>query len=307
MRSLVVLNDIERVRLTHLHEFTAPDPFRFAGIFEPQYDFALIMDGELWVDAPDGPVAVGAGEITVRGPHFNGNVFSRRSLTLFHGYFTLDGGRVETMREQRHTWAHTLAFAPDPTPYARTLALPDVLRLDQSGDVEALLRQIRAERTHGLPGSELLAQADFLRVLFLLTQSVITQLKQDFSINDQSMLNPHIRRAVEFIAAHLAQPIAPRDVAAALDLNIDYLGRLFQRYLGESLGTYILHRRLTLARQLLAATGMSVKQVALHVGFTDPLYFTRLFRRESGCSPRQYQRRHRDNLQAPPGLQLNSL
>lgn len=296
MHNLAVLHDVERVVLTHLHYFTAPVPFRSGAMTSPTLDCVLVMDGELVIDAPGGPMRVGPGEFSVRGPHCTGDVCTAGAVTLFHGYFTLDGGRIETIHAPQHAWAHTLSFAPDPAPYAHTLVLPDVLHLEYPDEIAALLRQIRHARACGLPGSELLAQADFLRVLYLITQAVMATVGQESSIDNTPILNPHIRCAVAFITLHLAQPVSPRDVAAHLDMNTDYLGRLFQRYLGESVGAYILHRRLTIARQLLATTTLSIKQVAMRVGFPDQLYFTRLFRRETGMTPTEYQQTHRDQL-----------
>jgi AraC-like DNA-binding protein len=296
MRAISVLTDTESIGLTNLHYFTAPRPFRSGGMPAAMLDFVLITAGCLWVEGPDGVLSLRAGDCAFRGPHLTGVVYTEAPVTLFHGYFTIAGGRIDVLDAQRHTWIHTLTYAPDPAPYLRMLAIPDVLHLEHSGELEAMLHLMRRLREEAAPGCEWQVQAEFLRVLHYVTQTVITTLKQESSMLDTPVMPQHIRRAVAYIEEHLAQPLSLRDVARHLDMNPDYLGRLFARSLGKSVGAYLVHRRLAIARHLLATTPLSVKQVALRVGIVDPLYFSRLFRRATGMTPTAYQQAHQDVL-----------
>ncbi|WP_324607832.1 helix-turn-helix transcriptional regulator [Streptomyces sp. NRRL F-5123] len=49
-------------------------------------------------------------------------------------------------------------------------------------------------------------------------------------------------------------------------------------------------RRILEAKRLIAATGLTITQVSASVGFADPAYFCRLFRRETGLSPGEFRR-----------------
>jgi AraC-like DNA-binding protein len=77
------------------------------------------------------------------------------------------------------------------------------------------------------------------------------------------------------------------DLAKAAHLSVDHLGRLFRAECGTSPMRYILRLRLNRARALLRRTDLSIKEVAHMTGFRDPLYFSRLFRREVGQAPSQ--------------------
>ena len=99
--------------------------------------------------------------------------------------------------------------------------------------------------------------------------------------------NAHAQQAIQYIETNLAQPISLRDVARAVRLNPDYLGRIFRHHVGESIGTYIRRRRLATAKNLLASD-LSVKEAGAAAGFRDALYFSRVFRREEGLSPSEY-------------------
>jgi AraC-like DNA-binding protein len=79
--------------------------------------------------------------------------------------------------------------------------------------------------------------------------------------------------------------LCPGRVAQALDVNPDYLGRMFKLACGQTIGGYLNQRRLREARKLLQESELNVNQVALAVGFNDPGYFRRVFRRRFDIKP----------------------
>lgn len=86
---------------------------------------------------------------------------------------------------------------------------------------------------------------------------------------------------------------SPRRILTGLGYNEDYLRRRFRRFTGLTPTEYLTALRIGHARMLLAQNGpesMSVRDIALLSGFYDSDYFSRVFRRETGCSPRNYQK-----------------
>lgn len=81
--------------------------------------------------------------------------------------------------------------------------------------------------------------------------------------------------------------------AAELQVSRDRLGSAVKRTTGLSPQAY-LHRLLTReAMELLANTGMPVSQIAFRLGFGDPAYFTRFFRRQAEQTPAAFRKAHR--------------
>lgn len=83
------------------------------------------------------------------------------------------------------------------------------------------------------------------------------------------------------------------DLARSVGLSPNHLGRLFREHLGQPPMQYLQALRLEQARNLLRHTDLRVNEIAWQVGWRDPLYFSRLFKRETGCSPSTFRRRHR--------------
>lgn len=99
-------------------------------------------------------------------------------------------------------------------------------------------------------------------------------------------------RIVDYIDHHFAQPIAPRDVAAAMHYSLCHLTHVARKSLGASIGDLILARRIFAAQQLLAESVLPVALVAQAVGFTDTAYFSRRFSRATGASPSRWRKIH---------------
>lgn len=78
------------------------------------------------------------------------------------------------------------------------------------------------------------------------------------------------------------------DYARYLGVSVDRLTSAVQRATGQSPLALIHARLLAEARQMLETSGLQIAEIANHLGFEDPAYFSRFFRRLSGRSPRQY-------------------
>ncbi len=78
--------------------------------------------------------------------------------------------------------------------------------------------------------------------------------------------------------------------AARLGVSVGYLNEVVKQATGRTPGELVRAARLLEAKRLLAGSGLGVGQVARRVGFTDPAYFCRFFRRETGISPGAFRR-----------------
>lgn len=154
----------------------------------------------------------------------------------------------------------------------RQLSLSDVQRLEQHTAVTLQSKGI-------LSSEEIIASLN--RVLF-----------------DDDMLPPQtsalVKRAIAYLHQNFARPLTRREIAEDLGMNEDYLSRVFNQELGISPWDYLNRYRISQAKELLHLTPDSIGQIGRRVGFSDPAYFSRVFRRIAGKSPSAY-REHPDD------------
>jgi AraC-like DNA-binding protein len=107
--------------------------------------------------------------------------------------------------------------------------------------------------------------------------------------NRQARLALEMKNRLDFIT--LTDGSLRRQMAS-MGYAYEHLCRVFGRVFGVSPLHYCQQSRLEHAKRLLAAGGWSVKQVAVELQFRDPAYFSRVFKRYTGQSPRAFVRDH---------------
>lgn len=96
--------------------------------------------------------------------------------------------------------------------------------------------------------------------------------------------------AARFMTEHYTDAITSTDIAAAAGFSPNYLSRKFREATGFGLHEYLVFLRLRHAAQLLAETEKSVTEIALQCGFSDSNYFKDAFKKNYGCTPREYRK-----------------
>lgn len=106
--------------------------------------------------------------------------------------------------------------------------------------------------------------------------------------------DPLVAKALALVAGNLARPWGVAQLSRELGVPPLRLGRHFAAELGRSPGAEILRQRLFRARALLRDTDLTLAGIAAQCGFCNASYLSNLFRRETGLSPRDWRRAHRD-------------
>ncbi len=94
-----------------------------------------------------------------------------------------------------------------------------------------------------------------------------------------------LKRATEYMAAHLAEPISLGDIAAATGLSRMHFAAQFRAATGLRPHEYLLQRRIERARELLLGSRLPLVQIAFEVGFKTQAHFTTVFARIVGDTP----------------------
>lgn len=97
-----------------------------------------------------------------------------------------------------------------------------------------------------------------------------------------------VRNVISRVNADLTENLSLKALARELNVNASYLSTLFRKETGMSLTEYVNHCRITQAKRLLLGSDLPIKDIALQCGLSDMYYFSRLFKRMVGISPRSY-------------------
>lgn len=96
-----------------------------------------------------------------------------------------------------------------------------------------------------------------------------------------------LRPAIEFMDDKFLSPPPLEEIAAKVHLAPNYFHRRFSETFHMTPHAYMLRRRMNMARQLLSCTALSVKEIADRLGYDNPFYFSRTFKKYFGVSPQQ--------------------
>lgn len=99
-----------------------------------------------------------------------------------------------------------------------------------------------------------------------------------------------ITAAKTYIEEHLEQSIQIETLCAVLNVGRTRLYEIFRKEQKTGISKYILLRRLHKAKKLLKTTGMTVPEIADSVGFSDYNYFSRVYKKQYGKSPKHYRK-----------------
>jgi AraC family transcriptional regulator of arabinose operon len=107
----------------------------------------------------------------------------------------------------------------------------------------------------------------------------------------QARVDPRVQRVVEVICTRYAEPLTLTELAEIAGISPWRLIHLCTAQIGQPPLRFLLTHRLSRAADLLLMTGKSITAIAADTGFANPCYFSRLFHRHYGASPRDYRQR----------------
>jgi len=100
--------------------------------------------------------------------------------------------------------------------------------------------------------------------------------------------SPLTQRAITFIDTDLAADLSLRTISQALNISSSYLSTSFKKETGQTITDYINRRRISHAKHLLRSTALQIQTIAQQCGILDVHYFSKVFKRIVGITPKQY-------------------
>jgi AraC-like DNA-binding protein len=182
--------------------------------------------------------------------------------------------------------AHPLLFpfARGAASGAQRLTVPATERRAWSECLSTLALEL-AERRDGYRE----AAVAHLTLLLVAVSRLAADIVGDLRLNHE----PLLAEVFAFIEAHYHERTSLRDVASALNLSPAHLTTAVRRKTGRTVQEWIIERRMAQSRRLLLETELTVEEIGRKVGYADPTYFVRSFRRAHAITPLRWRRASR--------------
>ena len=103
-----------------------------------------------------------------------------------------------------------------------------------------------------------------------------------------------IKDSIAFLRANLQSTFSISQLAAQHHLSVSRYSELFKQRTGYSPMKYFNHLKVQKSCQYLYFTNLSIQEISMKVGFDDPYYFSRLFKKQIGLAPSQYRARYKN-------------
>lgn len=110
-------------------------------------------------------------------------------------------------------------------------------------------------------------------------------LVKNHSMKNYSLL---VQKVITIIDSDLTADLSLHRQAEMLNVNASYLSTLFKKETGMTLTEYVAKKRVDHAAFLLASTNMQIQNIAQHCGIFDVNYFTKIFKKNKGKTPKEY-------------------
>ncbi len=126
------------------------------------------------------------------------------------------------------------------------------------------------------------------RQLISEASDLIGLLKQNYAMHFSRLEVDKIHQIKQFITEHSHEDISLEVLARKVDLSPIYISKLFKEKLGINYIDFLTECRMGKAKKLLADPDISLKAIALEVGYHEPNYFSKVFKKMTELSPTEY-------------------
>lgn len=130
-------------------------------------------------------------------------------------------------------------------------------------------------------------------------ENVFRNILEEIFTSQNSRNISHTEKLYNHVADYMknnySEDLSVKDLANMNNVTENQLFYAFSKYADLGPGEYLLRHRLNKASELLIHTEFNIKEIAEMVGYEDPLYFSRIFKKTYGLSPNYYRKEFKNN------------
>ena len=130
---------------------------------------------------------------------------------------------------------------------------------------------------------------------------------QKYTHSEEEPVPLVVKETLRYIERNISDTFNVKTIAAHLNCHPDFLSRRFKQYTGTKLSEHIRRTRIENARNLLRNPNALIGDVAEYSGFSDRIHFSKVFRKEMGINPGEFQKQFRVASESPvcPAVEIS--
>jgi len=264
----------------------------FQRLSERDYEFIFCDEGPLFISLNNQDFVVKTGDILIIPPSTKVTGFKRSLNPIsFYWLHIIFNGNVQTLNsstlEEYLSKYHSVL-----PPIILAQQIDHLLTANKYHELIIEIHQIINNDLYSIFKENKISHSIMI-LLLSLSELVLAS-------HTQRKENPKISRLKKWIRLNLNANLSLNELANEVELNPEYLSRLFKKETGQSPKQYILRLKLQIASVLLIKSSMTVKEIAYKSHFSDYKLFMNQFKRFSGLTPTQYRKTYRKIHQNNP-------
>ncbi len=107
---------------------------------------------------------------------------------------------------------------------------------------------------------------------------------------ESSDQNRQVTMVIRFMYKNLTRQLTLEEISEEVKLSKSYMNSIFKEQTGRSPVDFFIHVKMQEACKLLESTNMYIYEISVSLGYTDPYYFSRIFKKVVGVSPKEYKK-----------------
>lgn len=129
----------------------------------------------------------------------------------------------------------------------------------------------------------------------ILAQALLRELMRTLGSRKAQPTRPSmLRQLLSYVDQNMAKAISVDELAGQVGRSNSGITALFRAHCGKAPIQWIIDQRIARARDLLSTTHLSMGEIGVSVGISDPFYFSKLFKKNTGQSPKAYRKQHQN-------------
>lgn len=154
------------------------------------------------------------------------------------------------------------------------------IHIEDQSTIEVLLKKIE------VLGKSIEPYSDELTLNLL--EQILIHCKMNQPCLIKKRIDPRISEVILYMSSQLSEEFSNEQLAELVFLSPSRLGHLFRDEVGMTITQWRDDQRISRAKQLLVTSNYSISHISRLIGYSDPLYFSRVFKNKAGLSPKLY-------------------